>query len=238
MNIDETSEWKLYYWPGFPGRGDFIRLLFEETQTSYDDVYTRVGAEGSLERIMKWREEGVAYAYPVVVHKGVLYSQTGVTVRHVAKMLDGGRLFPKSYEDEVFGEIITAGVTDLVSISTDAWHPLHPNMTFEQNKGPEQDRCIKLYSELYFPRWMAFFESALKKNKGGRGFFLGEDITYVDLVVYHMLCGNKAQLPELWESTEIPLLKAFLERISKRPNIKAFLESPRRTKFTMTAPCM
>jgi hypothetical protein len=35
---DETSPYELLYWPGIPGRGEFIRLAFEAASVSYRDV--------------------------------------------------------------------------------------------------------------------------------------------------------------------------------------------------------
>jgi hypothetical protein len=29
----------LYYWPGFAGRGEFVRLLFVETDTPFDEPW-------------------------------------------------------------------------------------------------------------------------------------------------------------------------------------------------------
>jgi hypothetical protein len=35
---DKASPYELLYWPGIPGRGEFIRLVFEAASVSYKDV--------------------------------------------------------------------------------------------------------------------------------------------------------------------------------------------------------
>lgn len=33
--MDQNQEWTLYYWPGLPGRGEYARLIFAETETPF-----------------------------------------------------------------------------------------------------------------------------------------------------------------------------------------------------------
>ena len=33
-----SDDWTLYYWPGMPGRGEFIRLIFEEAGVKYSEI--------------------------------------------------------------------------------------------------------------------------------------------------------------------------------------------------------
>lgn len=42
----EEEPWELYYWPGFRGRGQFIRLMFEECEIPWVEVYKSVPTEG------------------------------------------------------------------------------------------------------------------------------------------------------------------------------------------------
>jgi glutathione S-transferase len=37
--------YRLYYWPGLPGRGEFVRLALEDAGASYEDV-VREGEAG------------------------------------------------------------------------------------------------------------------------------------------------------------------------------------------------
>ena len=38
--------YKLYYWPGIPGRGEFVRLALEDAGADYVDVGKQSAADG------------------------------------------------------------------------------------------------------------------------------------------------------------------------------------------------
>lgn len=57
-------------------------------------------------------------------------------------------------------------------------------------------------------------------------------ITYADISVYNILRGAEFQYPEDYKSLPIPNLRAFKERIEKRPNITAYLKSDRCAPFS------
>jgi hypothetical protein len=46
--MSDDALYELIYWPGLPGRGEFIRLAFEESGTPYVDVGVRDGYEACL----------------------------------------------------------------------------------------------------------------------------------------------------------------------------------------------
>ena len=63
-------------------------------------------------------------------------------------------------------------------------------------------------------------------------FVVGDKITYVDLALLHVLRAAASQFPETWEKLEtIPLLKAFKDRMSERPRLKAYFASDRCRAF-------
>ena len=35
--FDTMADWKLYYWPGMKGRGEYVRLIFEEAGVAYEE---------------------------------------------------------------------------------------------------------------------------------------------------------------------------------------------------------
>mmetsp|Transcript_17590 Transcript_17590/g.70644 ORF Transcript_17590/g.70644 Transcript_17590/m.70644 type:complete len:111 (-) Transcript_17590:1431-1763(-) len=82
------------------------------------------------------------------------------------------------------------------------------------------------------PRYFGHFERALEASGGP--YFLGADLSYVDLQVMVMLHVTRQQWPDAWAelaSTTIPRLVAFLATVEALPPIKAYLESPRKHPF-------
>lgn len=59
-------------------------------------------------------------------------------------------------------------------------------------------------------------------------FLFGDKLTYVDLTLFWVLKATEASYPDAWKKAEnVPLLKEFRDRIEKRPNISAYLNSDR-----------
>eukprot|EP00743_Colponemidia_sp_Colp-15_P006504 GILK01007003.1.p1 GENE.GILK01007003.1~~GILK01007003.1.p1 ORF type:complete len:254 (+),score=19.80 GILK01007003.1:37-762(+) len=236
----EESEWTLYYWPGMPGRGEFMRLIFAETQTEYNDAY----------RTLSWEEVGKInynknknfFAVPAIKHRDFFLSQTPVIVRYMATKLDNGRLYPL---DEKLGyrcDEVMAGVVDLVAEGHDAWHAIDHNASYVSQKEATQP-FIDTYKNKRLPKWFAFFEHVLQENRQkfpafaeGGPYLVGDCLTYVDLCLFHVLDGIQFQCPEEYNALPAPELRAFKERIGRRPRISAYLASDRRTSFSGTGP--
>src|SRR3954464_13236772 len=72
-NEEERMTYDLWYWPGIPGRGEFVRLALEVGGIPYRDRAREEGAE-ALMRDMKERE-GV-YAPPYLIAGDLCIAQT------------------------------------------------------------------------------------------------------------------------------------------------------------------
>lgn len=57
-------------------------------------------------------------------------------------------------------------------------------------------------------------------------------VTYVDIIVFHVMRATEFQFPDSYKSVDIPKLRAFKDRMATRPNIAAFLSSPRSVGFS------
>jgi len=205
--MDESkAEWRLYYWPKMLGRGEFMRLLFAETSTSYEDVY----------KLRSWQEVAqenyasgkVFFAVPAIQHGSFFLSQTPAVVRYIAKKCDGGRLYPQTEEDDFYAQSLMAGVVDVVAEGHDAWHAIDKNASYA-SQAKECVPFITYFTTKRLPRWLDFFETALRRNgtSSSEGFFVGRSLTYVDIGVFHWLHGVHFQLPEVFNAANIPLLK-------------------------------
>jgi glutathione S-transferase len=83
-----------------------------------------------------------------------------------------------------------------------------------------------------------FFETLLKENykKTGKLLFVGDELSWVDICVFHVVDGNVFECPEVLDREPAEYLKKFHSAISERPNIKARLNSDKRPKYTHTGP--
>jgi len=75
---------KLVYWPGAPGRGEYIRFILEEHQIPYEDTGL-VGADAVLEMI-RHSGEGLnikPLAPPILVDGDLILSQTSAIAMYL-----------------------------------------------------------------------------------------------------------------------------------------------------------
>ena len=61
------SDWFLYYWDGFPGRGEFVRLVFEEAGVKYTEVNS---GEVIFNDIINGKGDGFPMFAPPMIQKG------------------------------------------------------------------------------------------------------------------------------------------------------------------------
>ncbi|CAH1783188.1 unnamed protein product [Owenia fusiformis] len=77
-------------------------------------------------------------------------------------------------------------------------------------------------SNIVMPRGLTILEGELKKNKGGVGFLVGDEITFVDYKVADLLDTCKAVDPKALDA--FPALNGYFDRIIARPKIAELRE--------------
>lgn len=92
------AEWKLYYWYGFPGRGEYARLMFEEAGVPYDDVCNREGNSDAVLKYFKGEHDGFPVRAPPVIQRGdFVLSQTPAILQYLGKELG---MYPEGGPEE------------------------------------------------------------------------------------------------------------------------------------------
>ncbi|XP_031572865.1 hematopoietic prostaglandin D synthase-like [Actinia tenebrosa] len=79
------------------------------------------------------------------------------------------------------------------------------------------------YFQTYLPEFVSKITGLLKKNNDGKGFFIGDKMTYADIAVFNVCDTYYSYI------TDYPELKAHHERVGKVPGIKAWLEKRPKT---------
>lgn len=220
------SDWKLYYWPGFKGRGEFVRLMFEEAGVAYTEINDRAEV---FNFYSKGSEKLFPLTAPPIIQNGdFVLCQTTAIIHYLGKKFN---LYPTGgEEEEAHAMQVALGVQDFVGEGRACFHPIKPygshSLQVEESKPYIAD-----YLENRATKFLGNFEKTLAANGNGEGFMIGNSITYVDLALFQALEAFASQFPEEWAKAEYPKLRAFRDRIAARPNIAAFLASDRCKPF-------
>ncbi|GAA5868508.1 hypothetical protein JCM8547_006294 [Rhodosporidiobolus lusitaniae] len=248
-------EFELIYHAGIPGRGEFVRLLFEATGTPYKDSALEEGqdavgpySDGSFKDSDK---NPLPFAPPVLRHGEVVISQTPNLLLYLATHLTtsidldakpkGGqepaskksKTSPSSVDDPATFHAHALALTALDATNEihDLHHPIAVMEYYEDQKDVAE-RKAPYFRKDRVPKFFQHFEDNLKRSSSG---FLLENASYADLVLFQTIDGYKFALPNLLARImpEYPKLEAHYQRVRSAPRIKSYLESDRRQKYSM-----
>lgn len=206
--------YKLYYWP-IPFRGDFIRVLLEEANESYD--------EASFDEIIELKsmspeKQPLASMAPPFFHdlkEDVFINQMPAIVMYLSEKL--GLLPQNSVQSAICLKLVLDSNDVLAEITNH-----NGSYMWEHEKW-------KAFRENRLKRWMEIFEQTSLQFglETDRGFIFGkENLSTADLVVYALWGTMIRCLPELKPDFQrnASTLSALCQRIENRPNIKKFVE--------------
>lgn len=239
----KTSPYELLYWPTIPGRGEHIRLCFEETGTPYEDVCNadKAGMK-ELTSLISDKNTGdktnpPPLAPPILRHGDLTLSQTPNILLYLAPKL--GLAGPEGDENAIYyinGLALTA-LDGLSNEAHDTHHPVAVLAYYEEQK-EEAKKKSKDYVENRIPKFLGYFERVLRgeASEGGKWMYGGQ-LTYADLVFWQCLDGVTFAFPKTVErareSGKYDRVFELYERIKGRENMKNYLTSDRRKEYSM-----
>ena len=226
--------YELYYWPTIQGRGEFVRLAFEEAGCGYVDVARQPGRGPGIPRLMRFlsgQESGeLPFAPPFLKAGRRVIAQTAnillfVGARHgLAPQAEYGRLWTHQLQ---------LTIADLVDEVHDTHHPIAASLYYEEQKR-EARRRAQDFRDSRLPKYLGYFERVLERNKGRRGWLVGSQLTYADLSLFQVLAGLEYAFPRAMRrlSRRHRRITALRQAVEERPRIAAYLHSQRRVPFS------
>jgi len=228
--MSKSAPYRLYYWPGIQGRGEFIRLAFEETAIDYVDVARLPEAEGggvkALMRFLSGQEPGtLPLAPPFLCYGDLVIAQTANILQFLGPRLG---LVPTDDVSRVRAHQIALTIADLVDESHDVHHPIAVSLYFHDQK-PEAARRAGHFIRERVPKYLGYLERLLERD----GHLVSEAVSYVDLEAFQVVEGLRYAFPKSMAAIEptLPRLVALHDRIAALPSVAAYLASPRRLPF-------
>lgn len=226
--------YQLYYWPGIPGRGEFVRLALEAGGADYVDVVRQPESEGggiaALERLLAGPEvERPPFAPPVLNDGGTLIAQTA----NILLYLGGGLgLAPDDEPGRFWTHQLALTIADFVDEIHDTHHPIGSGLYYEEQTEPAKRRARE-FLDNRLPKFLGYFESVVERNPAAGGWLVGPDHTYADLSLAQVLAGLDYAFPKRMRtvSGDYPRLRALAEQVWALPAIARYVESDRRLAF-------
>jgi len=211
----------LWYWPGLPGRGEFVRLALEAAGLPYRDRGPEEGAEALLADME--RGERPPFAPPYLRVEGQAIAQVANILHWLTERHD---LAPQA--DRVWLHQLQLTVSDMVAEVHDVHHPVATGAYYHEQK-PEAARAAEQFRNDRIPKFLGYFERSL----GGRDWMAGGRWSPVDTSLFQLVEGLRYMFPKRMAAVEgdYPALVALHDRVKTLPAIAAYLDSDRRQAF-------
>jgi glutathione S-transferase len=222
------ATYELHYWPGLPGRGEFVRLALEEAGVPYRDVARddRVAGDTGID------DPAVvtpAFAMPVLRHGKRVIGQTAAILLYLG---DRHGLAPRSEAGRSWTHQLQLTIADVVTEAHDTHHPVGSGLYYEDQK-PEAKRRAAEFCAERLPRFLHRFETVLERNPKGAAHLVGARVTYADTSLFQLVAGLRYAFPKASQRalTKAPKVARLVEAVAARPRIAAYLASDRRSAF-------
>ena len=223
--------YRLYYWPMIQGRGEFVRLAFEDAGARYVDVARQPGGMAAMQRFLDAKRPGLLpFAPPFVLVGREVVAQTANILLRLAPALG---LVPRNEAARTAAHQLQPTIADVVAEAHDTHHPIAVGLYYRDQKREARRRATEFVRER-IPRFLGYFERVLGRNRAGRGHFLvGRGHSYVDLSAFQLVVGLEYAFPRAMHrlASKLPRLLALRDRVAARPRLADYLASPRRIPF-------
>ena len=216
----------LYYWSGIQGRGEFVRLALEDAGARYTDV-ARDQGDDAIVRFLDGEHAGpLPFAPPFLKSGALVIAQTANILHYLGPKLD---LVPDSESRRLYAHQLQLTIADLVAEIHDSHHPIAGSLYYADQKGEALRRATDL-RRTRLPKFLGYFEQVLERSGGLHAL---RTHSYVDLSLFQIMAGLQYAYPRAMRRLQasLPKLDALSERVARRPNIAAYLASPRRCAF-------
>ncbi|XP_072014620.1 glutathione S-transferase P-like [Amphiura filiformis] len=198
-------EYKLMYFP-IRGRGQAIRLLMLDQGVEFQE---------STIAFKEWPTLKATLAFgqcPVFYVDGETLVQSNTILRYLGKQCG---LYGSTDMEAAYIDMLNDGVEDAYS--------RYLKMIYNDYENGKDDYVTKV-----LPTWLASFEKWLATKADGKAFLMGEKISYVDYNFFQFLDAQQILSSTCLDN--LPLIKAYYERMAARPKLSEFLKSETNTK--------
>ena len=208
---------KFGYWT-LRGLGQPVRNLLAYTETEYEEIYYQFGPGPDYDR-SDWR--GIQFNFgldlpnlPYYIDDHVKLTQSNSILRYLGAK---NGLAGHTAEDAARADMLSEDFTDLRLAFIDCTF----SQQFEELKPGYLEYLVKKLSE---------YEGILQRHK----WFLGNEISYVDMIAYEYLDVNRLLSEDSFK--DFPKILEFFTRFEELPQIKKYFRSTKYIRWPINGP--
>lgn len=223
------ASYDLWYWPGIPGRGEFVRLALEAGGVPYRDLAREAGENGmdALESDMERPDPAPPFAPPYLVADGMRVAQTANILLFLGERHG---LAPDDLAGRLWVNQLQLTIADAVAEAHNVHHPVAVGLTYDDQRA-EAGRAADSFRADRIPKFLHYFERVLAE----RGDWLaGDRWSYADLSLFQLVEGLKFAFPKRFAGVarDCPKLLALRDAVAALPALRSYLASDRRLPFS------
>lgn len=218
--------YRLWYWTGLQGRGEFVRLPLEAAGIAYEDCARPDHDDRLIAEIQAKGARG-PFAPPFLEIDGLAIAQVANILLYLG---DRHGLAPSNIADRYWLHQLQLTVADMVEEVHNVHHPVASGAYYEDQK-PEAARAAAQFRDERMPKYLAHFEAAASAND--EDWLVDHRWTYADTSLFQLVEGLRYMFPKRMETLEpsYPALVRIHDAVAALPGIKAYLASDRRVPF-------
>ncbi len=216
----------LWYWPGIPGRGEFVRLALEAGGIPYRDLARAKDGAQALGRDLESVRADPPFAPPYLLADGMTIAQAANILLFLGEKHG---LAPADTAGKLWVNQLQLTIADAVAEAHDVHHPVAVGLTYEDQQA-EAARAAEAFRADRIPKYLHYFERALLHHGP---WLAGEKWSYADLSLFQLIEGLRFAFPLRMERCfrDTPKLIDLHAAVKALPELDLYLASDRRLPF-------
>ena len=219
----DRPEYELFYWPGIPGRGEYVRLVLQAAGVPYREVAEDIGVEGIAAASGFAGAQGTytPFAPPFLKHGELVIFQTANICAYLAERHG---LAPTGEKERLFARGLAMTVEDLVREVHDTHHPVAIGLYYEDQRHEAKRRSLD-FLEKRLSAFLTYFENLIQTNPAASGWLVGHALTYCDLALFQTMVGLQYAFPNAMRrlTPDLPNVAAVVSRVEADQRLSQYL---------------
>jgi glutathione S-transferase len=212
-----------WYWPGIPGRGEFVRIALEAGGIAYRERGREDGADVWAKRDSYSRTP--PFAPPWLDNGELVIAQTANILMFLGERHG---LAPDDVKGRFWTSQLMLTIMDVTAEAHDTHHPVDASAYYDDQKA-EAKRAATVFREQRIPKFLDHFTKAL----GGAEYFGGDRWSYADTGFFVLMSGLNHAFPRRMValSGDYPTVFTHWDRIAALPELRDYFASDRCLPF-------